>query len=65
MEQQQSYYQSLSDNRRANLAGEEERNESLLKALTGIEEQFKMQQQLETGGSIQTKPVPPGDSPSR
>lgn len=62
MEQQQSYYQSLSDSRRDNLSYEEERNDNLLKALMGIEQQFKVQQQVESGTSIQTKPLAPKDS---
>lgn len=62
MEQQQSYYQSLSDTRRDNLSYEEERNDNLLKALMGIEQQFKAQQQVESGTSIQTKPLAPKDS---
>lgn len=65
MEQQQSYYQSLSDNRRDNLSFEEERNDNLLNALAGIEQQLKMQQQVETGSSIQTQPVAPKDSPKQ
>ena len=63
MEQQQGYYQSLSDVRRDNLAFEEERNENLLKALVGMEQQFEMQKQMEAGGTIKTQPVAPGDTP--
>lgn len=62
MEQQQGYYQSLSDVRRDNLSFEEERNENLLKALMGMEQQFEMQKQMEAGGTINTQPVAPGDS---
>ena len=62
MEQQQGYYQSLSDVRRDNLSFEEERNENLLKALLGMDQQFEMQKQLEAGGTIKTQPVAPGDS---
>lgn len=41
MEQQVAYYQSLRDTRRDNLAYEEERNNNLLRGLTGLEQQFK------------------------
>ncbi|MEO6583487.1 MAG: DUF2723 domain-containing protein, partial [Ferruginibacter sp.] len=56
MEQQQAYYQSLSTNRRDNLFYEEERNDNLLKALQGMEQQFEMQKQMEAGKSIQALP---------
>jgi len=62
MQQQQTYYQSLSDVRRDNLSFEEERNDNLLKALLGMEQQFEMQKQMEAGGTIKTQPVAPGDS---
>jgi hypothetical protein len=64
MEQQQAYYQSLPDNKRDGLSYEEERNDNLLRALMGLEQQFKTpQQQLESGAPIQTQPLAPGDSP--
>ncbi|MEJ7627030.1 MAG: DUF2723 domain-containing protein [Ferruginibacter sp.] len=63
MEQQQSYYQSLSDNRRDHMSYEEEQNENLIKTLMGIEQQFKLQQQMETAPPIQNTPLAPTDSP--
>ncbi len=64
MEQQQAYYQGLSDTRREYLSYEEERNENLLKAMLGIEQQFEMQKKMETGKAINTSPVST-DSPVR
>lgn len=46
MQQQQAYYQSLSEKRRDNLSNEEARNEKLLEGLMSIEQQFKSQRQL-------------------
>ncbi len=58
MEQQQSYYESLSGNRRDNLAYEEERNLNLLRALMSLEQQFSIKPQLpENSAPIQTSPV--------
>lgn len=63
MEQQQSYYESLTGNRRDNLAFEEERNLNLLRALMSLEQQFSVKPQLpENNLPIQTTPVRP-DSP--
>ncbi len=45
MQQQQAYYQSLSENRRDNLANEEARNEKLLEGLISLDQQFKAQRQ--------------------
>lgn len=58
MEQQQAYYQSLNDRRRAVLSSEEERNDGLLKALNGLEQQYKnMPPPAESPAQIQTNPV--------
>ncbi|MEO5966662.1 MAG: DUF2723 domain-containing protein, partial [Ferruginibacter sp.] len=46
MQQQQAYYQSLSENRRDNLSNEEARNEKLLEGLMSLDQQFKAQRQL-------------------
>ena len=64
MEQQLAFYQTLTDNRRDNLSAEEERNESLLKGLMALEQQFKNQPPppVENSGQLQTQPVKP-DSP--
>ncbi|MFN8248295.1 MAG: DUF2723 domain-containing protein [Ferruginibacter sp.] len=63
MEQQAIYYQSLSDNKRDFLSTEEERNDNLLKALMGMEQQFKNQPPpVENSGEIKTQAVKP-DSP--
>jgi len=65
MEQQQAYYQSLSDDKRDNLSNEEERNENLLRGLMQLEQQFKNQPPVtETPGQIKTEAVKP-DSPKR
>ncbi len=61
--QQQTYYQNLSDRRRESLSQEEERNEYWLKALDGLEQQFKQQQQqapvIEQGTSPAQQPQQP------
>ena len=65
MEQQAAYYQSLSDNKRAAMSYEEERNNQLLGGLLQMEQQFKqMQSQApakETPGVINTQPVDSGN----
>lgn len=43
--QQQTYYQNLPDRYRSALSDEEERNEYWLKAMEGLDQQFKQQQQ--------------------
>ena len=65
MEQQQTYYQSLSDKNRANLSYEEERNDNLYKAFLGLEQQFKDVKKAsnEQGQTIQTVPPVSNDSP--
>jgi hypothetical protein len=69
MEQQDSYYQSLSESRRASLENEEQRNQSLLRGLMQIEQQFKNQPPppVENTGKLQTQPVMPQkkDSPKQ
>jgi predicted S18 family serine protease len=42
MQQQASYYQGLTDNRRDAMSSEEERNDNLLKGLMQMEQQFKL-----------------------
>jgi len=60
MEQQEAYYQSLSDNRRESLGNEEDRNQNLLRGLMAIEQQFKNQPPpVENSGKLQTQPVIP------
>jgi hypothetical protein len=63
MEQQMNYYQSLTDEKRDNLSFEEDRNQNLLKALMGMEQQFKnMPPPTDNPGKLNTQPVAPGDS---
>jgi hypothetical protein len=68
MEQQVVYYQSLDGNKRDVLSYEEDRNNNLLKALMGLEQQFKNPQQMvEDNTPISTTPVttPAKDSPKK
>ena len=63
MEQQMNYYQSLTDEKRDNLSYEEDRNQNLLKALMGMEQQFKnMPPPTDNPAKLNTQPVAPGDS---
>ena len=65
MEQQQTYYQNLSDNRRDNLSNEEERNETLLKGLMQLDQQFKNKPPVtENPGQLKTEAVK-ADSPKQ
>ena len=66
MQQQQAYYQSLSEKKRYALGLEEERNENLLRALMSLEADFTNKGlNPENGGPvIQTAPTP-SDSPKR
>ena len=58
MEQQQTYYQNLSDDRRDNLSNEEERNETLLKGLMQLDQQFKNKPPVtENPGQLKTEAV--------
>ena len=58
MEQQASYYESLSDNRREAMRQEEERNMQLLRGLIQMEQQFKNPQPLmENPATIQAQPI--------
>ena len=58
MEQQASYYESLSDNRREAMRQEEERNMQLLRGLMQMEQQFKNPQPLrENPVTIQAQPI--------
>jgi hypothetical protein len=67
MEQQAAYYESLSENKRYSLSGEEERNSNLLRTLMGLEQQFKNppKNNPESTGTIQTQPTAPADSPKK
>lgn len=63
MEQQASYYQGLSDNKRDALSSEEERNANLLRGLMGMEQQFKNKPAaVETPTTISTMPVITGET---
>jgi hypothetical protein len=62
MEQQASYYQGLSDNKRDALSSEEERNANLLRGLMGMEQQFKNKPAAVETSTISTTPVTSGDS---
>ncbi len=63
IEQQALYYQSLTDTKRDFLSAEEERNDNLMKALMGMEQQFKNQPPpVENAEKINTEAVKP-DSP--
>ncbi|MEJ7610182.1 MAG: DUF2723 domain-containing protein [Ferruginibacter sp.] len=60
MEQQAVYYESLSDNKRAALVQEEERNTMLMRGLMQLEQQFKNPlPAAENPATIQTEPVVP------
>ena len=63
MEQQKVYYESLSENKRYSLSFEEERNNNLLNALMGLEQEYKNKPVLnpELPGSIKNVP----DSPKK
>jgi hypothetical protein len=64
MDQQAAYYESLSENKRYALSQEEERNGNLLRALIGLEQQFKTPAlpNMENSGTIKTQPTVPADS---
>ncbi len=60
MEQQAAYYESLSDNKRAAMKYEEDRNAQLLGGLLQMEQQFKQMQMApvkENPAIINTQPV--------
>jgi hypothetical protein len=67
MEQQKAYYESLNENNRYALSMEEERNDNLLRALMGLEQEFKNKPTInpETPGTIQNIPNAPADSPKK
>jgi len=64
IEQQASYYENLSENKRYALSYEEERNGNLLRGLMGLEQQYKTPpaQNPESTGTIKTQPALPADS---
>ncbi len=65
MQQQRAFYESLNENKRYQLSLEEERNDNLLRAVLGLEAEFKSKPVTnpEIGsGTIQTAPVTPSDS---
>ncbi len=64
MEQQVTYYQGLSDSKREALGYEEDKNQTLLKGLLQMEQQFKSMPKLpETPETISTQPIQPAPAP--
>ena len=62
MQQQASYYESLSPDKRDALSNEEDRNSYLLRNLLGLEQQFKAPQKLNTELQPGPQPAQPADS---
>ncbi len=65
MEQQKAYYESLNENKRYALSMEEERNNNLLRALMGLEQEYTNKPVIspEIPGTIQNVPNSPADTP--